>query len=112
MLMPIYLLAHIICLNTGQIVASNVLGVCIPQIMAFAPLLIMVRVGLGPTVEESHITLQADVSSHDVELQTSRPLAVSVTVSHTRTVSPSGAKGGDPNAGLASEDMKRSGCAL
>ncbi|EEB90768.1 hypothetical protein MPER_10982 [Moniliophthora perniciosa FA553] len=97
LIIPISLVTLEALVHANNVVAAGIIGACLPQIMALAPLLIMVRVGLGLTVqvETSHGTIQAETTAtgHDIELQTSRPLAVAVSVTTSQTVSVASSSG-------------------
>ncbi|KAI3603874.1 hypothetical protein WG66_004443 [Moniliophthora roreri] len=115
LIIPMALVAINVCIHTGNTVGSGLLAACVPQIIAFAPLLIMVRAGLGLTVEANHVTLQTGT---EIELQrsVSRPLHVSVTVSQTKSVASSGKKGIDtidePDSDVGRNAEPREGYAL
>uniref|UniRef100_A0A0W0FKA1 Uncharacterized protein n=1 Tax=Moniliophthora roreri TaxID=221103 RepID=A0A0W0FKA1_MONRR len=94
MIIPVSLIALEVCLRTNKAEGAGILGSCISQIIAFAPLLIMVRAGLGLTVEASHVTMQAESISREMEFA-SRPLTVSMAMSQTRSIASSGTKDGD-----------------
>ncbi|KAI3603881.1 hypothetical protein WG66_004429 [Moniliophthora roreri] len=111
LLIPVSFIVYEISVFTNNLIVSGILGTCIAQITAFAPLLIMVRLGLGLTVEGNHITIQAETTGHEVEveLQTSRRVAVSVT--RSQTVSVSGGNDGSRHS-IGSSDAKQFGYAV
>ncbi|KAI3603880.1 hypothetical protein WG66_004434 [Moniliophthora roreri] len=97
LIIPVSLIILEIFVHVDNTVGAGIMGACLPQIMALAPLLIMVRVGLGLTVrvEASHGTMQAETTAtgHEVELQMSRPLAMAISVTTSQTVSVSSSPG-------------------
>ncbi|KAI3603879.1 hypothetical protein WG66_004432 [Moniliophthora roreri] len=117
LMIPVSFIAMEVFVHMNDGVGASILGACIPQIMALAPLLIMVRFGLGLTVEGTHVTMQAETTGYevDIELQISRPLAVSVTTSQIVSVeSSSGAKDEPSHSepGLVDSDAKQLGYAV
>ncbi|ESK88814.1 hypothetical protein Moror_17092 [Moniliophthora roreri MCA 2997] len=90
LLIPVTFIVHEVSLYTNKLIVAGILGACISQIIAFAPLLIM-----------------AETTGHEVEveLQTSRPLVISVT--RSQTVSVSGGNDESRQSELGSNDMKQ-----
>ncbi|KAK7046040.1 hypothetical protein VNI00_007035 [Paramarasmius palmivorus] len=86
LIIPVSLVANNVFIQTGNMSASGIVSSCLPQLLVLAPLLILVRAGLGLTTKASHMTLQAEATSHDTGEVFSPPLAVSVTVAQTRSV--------------------------
>ncbi|KAJ8075576.1 hypothetical protein PM082_021206 [Marasmius tenuissimus] len=89
-LIPVTLVVYLVFLlrlpgPKGDHAALAVLNVALPQIIAFAPLLITVRAGLGLTVERDQISLASlrDVEFHTRTVSsTSVPEVLTVTTSH------------------------------
>ncbi|ESK83445.1 hypothetical protein Moror_15583 [Moniliophthora roreri MCA 2997] len=94
LLIPVSFIVYEISVFTNNLIVSGILGACIAQIIAFAPLLIM-----------------AETTGHEVEveLQTSRRVAVSVT--RSQTVSVSGGNDGSRHS-IGSSDTKQFGYAV
>ncbi|KAK7026817.1 hypothetical protein VNI00_015475 [Paramarasmius palmivorus] len=91
LIIPVSLIVFDVFTQVDNQLAAGLVGSCLPQLIALAPLLILVRGGLGLTTKGSHITLQAGTTGHDVE-QASPPMTVSVTVSRIRSVASSEAQ--------------------
>ncbi|KAK7026816.1 hypothetical protein VNI00_015474 [Paramarasmius palmivorus] len=89
---PISLIIQDVLIQTGRLLPAGIVSSCVPQVIALAPLLFLVRGGLGLATKGSHITLQAETASHDVGQVLSPPLAVSVAVVQTRSVASSEAQ--------------------
>ncbi|KAK1225224.1 hypothetical protein PQX77_011904 [Marasmius sp. AFHP31] len=98
-LIPVTLVVYLVFLlrlpgPRGDRAALAILNVVLPQMMAFAPLLITVRAGLGLTVERDQISLASlrDVEFHTRTVSsTSAAEVLTVTTSHcpsTRASSP------------------------
>ncbi|ESK82453.1 hypothetical protein Moror_8559 [Moniliophthora roreri MCA 2997] len=100
LMIPVSFIGMEVFVHMNDGVGASILGACIPQIMALAPLLIMAE------------TTGYEV---DIELQISRPLAVSVTTSQIVSVeSSSGAKDEPSHSepGLVDSDAKQLGYAV